>query len=270
MIPGSNRQSCWVLTLYGLYALALGVVDYVRGGFMVFASATPTEIDFAGHLLQSHSCSLIGLGCAALCLRRASGDLRPVYICLLLSNALGAYVELPAAMRGMGSLSLGVSQAVWGVCFLWLAFGSVVSDQEILRHEPRVHAPGVMDRVTAFSFFGFVLLTGLLWVFAAPKIAIAAAGSLAGPTAIFAGQARGPADVALAALGWLTGTRRELTQVRCLASSLFFANLVLLSVGLQAQVSALSTPGRWSVFTLHVLWTIGFFFMRRRLPPPAA
>jgi hypothetical protein len=270
MMPTTNRQRYWVLTLYGLYALALGVVGFIRGGFMVFASATAAEVDFAGHLLQCHSCSLIGLGCAALCLRRASGDLRLVYIALLLANALGAYVEIPAALRGPGSLILGISQLVWVAFFLWLAFGSTDRQPESALRGSRIHVPGVMDRLTAFSFFAFVLFTGVIWVFAAPKLATAAAGSLAGPTAIFTGQARGAADVALAILGWLTSTRRELTQVRCLASSLFLANLVLLTAGLLAQLSALSTPGRWVVFALHVLWTAGFLRFRRHLPSPAA
>src|SRR5215470_2183349 len=117
----AKSQRFWILSAYGLYALALGILDYVRGGFMTFASATPTEVDFAGHLLQSHSCSLIGLGCAAFCLRRAPGDLRLAYVAFLLANALGAYVEIPAMTRGLGSPALGVSQLIWVAGFLWLA-----------------------------------------------------------------------------------------------------------------------------------------------------
>jgi len=257
MNPPANPQRFWVLTSYSSYALVLGAVGLIRGGFMVFASATPAEIDFVGHLLQAHSCSLIGLGCATFCLRKAQGELRPVYVGLLLGNALAAYSEIPAALRGSGSLLLGSSQIFWAVCFLWVLVAADPAQpgrQQVLP----MHAPRITDRVTAFSFSILVVLSGLVWVFAAPKFAAAAGGSLAGPTAIFAGQTRGAADFAFGAIAWLAGTRRELTVVRGLAGGAFVANLLLLSVGILAQLSALNTPARWIVCGLHAFWTLGF------------
>jgi hypothetical protein len=249
----------------------VGVTDFVRGAIMLFSTRAAAEIAFIGHLTQAHSGTLIGLGCLAWGLRRIAGDLRAVYVPILLGNVLSAYVELTSApVGGPNATSLiAISQIAWAVCFLWLCFVDAGYAQPLAhsRSEPQMHSPSMLDRLTAFSFSLLVTLSGLIWVFAPHKLATAAAGSLAGPASFFAGQSRGTADVALGLIGLLAGTRRESTVLRCLAVSLVVANVVLTVVGLLAQLSPLYTPARWVVDGLHALWALGFASLAARLMP---
>jgi hypothetical protein len=259
-VPAEQR-SRWVLPAYGWYAVALGTADFLHGAIMVFSGSAATETNFVGHLTQAHAGTVIGLGCLALGLRQLRARLRSIHMAILLANLLGAVIYASAARQGHSVVALLVasSQAFWAVCFAMLLLEKSTASPTDLP------SPGLFARVMAFSFSILVVMSGLVWVLMPAKFATAAAGSLAGAAAVFAGQTRGATDVGLGLVAWLLVTRREPGVSRAIAAAVLVANLALAVAGLLAQLSVLYTPARWVVEGLHLFWSVGFAWVWLRL-----
>jgi hypothetical protein len=252
--PRSYEQ---LLLAYGLYTVAVAIVQFVHGGVMVLGDPSVPgagERAFIGHMTQAHAGSLIGLGCMALALRRVGGEARSIHAVLLLANLLMICVELfaPAADEStMWHTTAAVIHGVWSVGFA----SAWWSGRSTKRYASRVPWWGT---ALLLSFAVLVIVSGIIWLLAPLKFAAAASGGLAGPAVAYIGHARGAADVPLGMIALVTIIARRPSVTSAVAAGLCIANVLLAIAGLLAQLSMLATPARWVVEGLHVLWAAGF------------
>jgi hypothetical protein len=243
-----------LLLVYGIYTVAVGAFLFIKGGWMVLADGMSGEQHFAGHITQAHAGSLVGLGLVAIGLVRAPGTGRALIGVLFLANVLFVIAQclaMRAAYTTLNATLLGV-HIFWSVGFgiLWIRHTSNA-------HEPRIERSTL--RLTLLITFGLlVMLSGIIWLFAPMKIAAAAAGKLAGETLLYIGRERGVSDLSIALIALLTIAIRDSHTTRAVISALCISNVLLAIAGLLAQLSVLTTPARWWVEGLHVLWAAGF------------
>jgi hypothetical protein len=272
-VNGRQRSSAGarhaLLLVYGLYAVGLGALNFLKGGFMVFAAGAATEANFVGHITEAHACTLIGLGCVALGVRRLRANLRHIYSVIFLASLLGFFVaalSTPVTDRGSASNFMVYSQLLWAALFSWLYYRDAGEPSAA----PALGFPNAAGWVSLTTFAVLVTASGLVWLLAPLKFATAAAGSLAGASAAFAGQTRGVADISLGIVAWTTLATGSAPLRRSIIVSLLAANALLVVAGLFAQLSVLYTPTRWVVEGLHMLWVVGFAWAWMQLLPRGA
>src|SRR6185437_4806331 len=233
-----------LLLAYGLYAVGLGVLNFFEGGFLVFAAGPATEANFIGHITEAHASTLIGLGCVALGVRRMQVNLRNIYSVIFLASLLGllvAALSTPAVERGSMSAFMVYSQVLWAALFSWLYYRDAGEPSAA----PMLDFPNAAGWVSLTTFAVLVVGSGLVWLLAPLKFAAAAAGSLAGASAAFAGQTRGVADISLGMVAWTALSPGNAPLRKPIIVSLLAANALLAVAGLFAQLSVLYTPTRW-------------------------
>jgi hypothetical protein len=264
-LSASSRFTARLVWLYGVYAVVSGAYLFVKGGLLVLepvSAAGPVESNFIGHLMQAHAGSLVGLGCIACGLGLVRQDLRTLLVPLCIVNALFAIVTLLSAPAPATWLLVEMAiHALWAVVFARAAMSPHTNDS-VSDHETAGQSRG-LRAILYVSFAALVGMSGVAWLLAPMKFASAAAGDLAGAAAAYVGQTRGVADLVIAALAWSTRTWGGARGGIAITRSLCVSNMLLAIAGLIAQISALATPARWIVETLHVMWALGFALVWR-------
>ena len=256
----SSASSTRLLLLYGVFAVVTGSVEFVQGGQALVGYGGPLESverSFIGHIVQAHAGSMIGLGVIALGLARRRESVLPVHRALFIVNLLLLVVELltaPPGERGLVFAASVVMHLLFAVAFGYVALQTLPEPETEASNEtsssPRA--------ATIISFATLVMASGIVWLLAPARLAAMASGETAGAVAIYVGQIRGAADLAIGLIAWAARSARRTPFGRAVIVGLCISNLLLATTGLLAQLSVLSTPARWLVEGLHVFWALAF------------